>query len=207
MPFQGGDQRGFFAADKRASPFDDLDVEFEPAAQNVFAKQAVFAGLFDGTVQVMHGQRVLGADINDALGGTHDVAADDHAFEQGVRIAFNLIAVHVGAGVAFVRVADDVLLVGLCLGEELPLVSREISGATATAQLRSLDLLNDVLGAAVDQDFVKSLITTDGDVFFDVIGIDEAAVAQNDFFLSLEEGDVTPETGFRDIRGHISPGR
>ena len=45
----------------------------------------------------MHRQRILGADVDDALGGAHHVAADDHAFEQRVRIALDLVAVHVGA--------------------------------------------------------------------------------------------------------------
>ena len=69
-------------------------------------------------VQPVHGQRILGAHVDDALGGAHHVAADDHAFEQRVRIAFDFVAVHVGAGVALVGVADDVLVVGLrpCAG-------------------------------------------------------------------------------------------
>ena len=73
----------------------------------------------------MDGQRILRADINDALGGAHDVAADDHAFEQRVGIAFNFVAIHVRAGIAFIRIADDVFLIGLRFGEEFPFVAGE----------------------------------------------------------------------------------
>ena len=86
--------------------------------------------------------------------GAHHVAADDHAFEQRVRIAFDLVAVHVGAGIAFVRIADDVLLVGDGLAQELPLQAGEESGAAAAAQLGGLDLLDHHFRVGVDQHLV-----------------------------------------------------
>ena len=45
------------------------------------------------------------------------VRTDRHALDKRVRIALDLIAVHVRAGIAFVRVADDVLCIGLHLRE------------------------------------------------------------------------------------------
>ena len=48
-----------------------------------------------------------------------------------MRIALDFVAVHVGAGVAFVRIADDVLLLGLGFAQELPLQAGEESGAAA----------------------------------------------------------------------------
>ena len=85
-------------------------------------------------MQAVHRQRILGADVNDALGGAHGIAADDHAFEQRVRIAFDLVAVHVRAGVAFVGVADQVFLVGFGLGEKVPFVAGQEPGAAAAAK-------------------------------------------------------------------------
>ena len=130
-------------------------------------------------------------------GGAHDVAADDHAFEQRVRIALDLVAVHVSAGVALVGIADDVFLAGLGLRQKLPFVAGEITGAAASAQLRRLDLLDDVLRPAVDQDFIERLVAADRDVLLDIVGIDEAAIAQDDFLLTLEERDLVPVRDFR----------
>ena len=109
LAFERGDQRRLFAADEGARALHHFDVEVEAAAQDVLAQQAVFAGLLDGAVQPVDGQRIFGAHVDDALGGAHDVAADDHALEQRMRIALDLVAVHVGAGIALVGVADEVL--------------------------------------------------------------------------------------------------
>src|SRR5208283_2726685 len=199
------------SANKGARTLHEFDVELEPAAQDVVAQNAVFPRLFDRAVQPVDGQGILRADIDDAFRRAHHVSADDHAFDQGVRIALDLIAIHVRAGIALVRVADDVLLVGLGLGHEFPLIPREISSAAASTQLGSLDLLEDVLRAASDQDFVQGLIASDGDVFFDVVGIDESAIPQNDFLLPLEEGHLVPEGKLRvapaifQFRGNVIP--
>ena len=140
--FERGDQRGLFAADECARALHQFDVEVEAAAEDVLAQQPVFARLFDGAVQAAHRQRILGAHVDDALGRAHRVGADDHAFQQRMRIALDLVAVHVGAGIALVGIADDVLGVGLGLGQEIPLVAGEEARAAAAAQPRGLDLLD-----------------------------------------------------------------
>ena len=183
VAFERGDQRGLFAADERARAFHQLDVEVEAAAQDVVAQQAVLARLLDGARQAVHRQRIFGAHVDDALGGAHHVAADDHAFQQRVRIALDLVAVHVGAGIAFVGIADDVLLVGHGLAQELPLVAGEEAGAAAAAQLGGLDLLDHHLRVGVDQHLVQRLVAADGDVLLDIVGVDQAAVAQHDLLL------------------------
>ena len=85
-----------------------------------------------------------------------------------MRIAFDFVAVHVGAGIAFVGVADDVLGIAFGLGQEVPLVAGEESRAAASAQPRSLDLLDHSIGAAVDEHLVERLVAADGDVFLNV---------------------------------------
>ncbi len=113
-----------------------------------------------------------------------------------MRIALDLVAVHVGAGIAFVGIADDELLVGDGLAQELPLAAGKEPGAAAPAQLRGLDLLDDDLRLFVDQGFVQRLISADSDVFLDVVGIDQAAVAQHDLLLAFEERYVAPQRHF-----------
>src|SRR5580693_847681 len=107
-------------------------------------------------------------------------------------IALDLVAVHVSAGIAFVSVADDELLVGDSLAQELPLIARQKSGAAAAPQLGGLDLLDDQLRLVVDQRLIKRLVATDRDVLLDVVGIDQPAITQHDLLLSLEKGNVVP---------------
>ena len=153
-----------------------MQVEVEAPAQDVLAQQAVLGGLLDGACHPMHGQRVLGADVDDTFTGAGDVGADDHAFQQGLRVALDLVAVHVGAGIALVRVADDVLGVALGLAQELPLAAGGEAGAAAPAQLGGLDLLDHRFRIAVDEYLVQRLVTAHGDVLLDVVRADQPAV-------------------------------
>src|SRR5579864_8415978 len=194
--FQRGNQRGFLSTDEGTGAFDQLDVELESAAKNVFPKQAIFSCLLDRAIQTMNRERILGAHVDDSFGCAHDVPANDHSFQKRVRVAFNLVAIHVSAGVAFIGIADDVLGLGFRLGEELPLVAGKISGAATAAQLRGLDLLDHGSRVGVDQNFIELLISTDCDVFLNVVRVDDAAVPQNDLLLTFEEGNVVP-------RGHL----
>ena len=160
----------------------------------------------------MHGQRVLGAHVDDAFGGAHHVAADDHAFEQRVRIAFDLVAVHVRAGVAFVGVADDVLLrraTALRRNSHFRPVRKP-----APPRPRSLAALIcsiTISGLASISTLYKRLVAADGDVLFDIVGADEAAVAQHDLLLRFEERHVLPGGNLGkaravvDVRGQVVP--
>ena len=47
-------------------------------------------------------------------------------------------------------------------------------------------------GLRVDQHLVERLVAADGDVLLDVAGVDQAAVAQHDLLLPVEERDVVP---------------
>ena len=128
-----------------------------------------------------------------------------------MRVAFDLIAVHVSAGVALVGVADDVLDVGLGLGQKIPLVAGEEAGAAAATQPGGLDLLDHGVFAAVDEHLVEGLVAADGDVFLNVGGVDEAAVAQDDLLLAFEEREGVPGRDLRvalavfDVAGDVVP--
>ena len=195
--FERGDESCFFATDKGPCALHKFDVEVEAAIEDVVAEEAVFAGLLDGAGKAANGKRILGAHVDDAFCCAHDVSANDHAFEKRMRVAFDLVAVHVGAGVALVGVADDVFDVGLGFGEEVPLVAGEEARAAAAAETCCLDLLDDSIFAAVDEDLVESLVAANGDVLLNVRWIDESAVAQDDLFLAFEKRKRVPR---RDLR-------
>ena len=134
------------AADEGAGADADVHVEVEALAEDVLAQQAQGAGLGDGGLQVLHGHRVLGADVDVALGGAHGVGGDAHAFQDGVGVALQDRAVHEGAGIALVAITDEVgswravfrLRAFDHLGPgELPFHAGQESGAAAAPQIRS----------------------------------------------------------------------
>ncbi len=137
LPLDRAHQRGLLAADEGAGAAHQVDVEDEAGAEDVLAEQPELAGLAQGDDQVLDGQRVLVADVDDALGRAGGEGADQHPLDDAVRVALEHRAVHVGAGVALVGVADEELAaaVGL-LGEQLPLEAGREAGAAAAAQPR-----------------------------------------------------------------------
>ena len=126
----------------------------EAAPQDVLSQQARLPRLVDGAGQAMHRQRVFRAHVDDALRGPHHVRPDSHALQHAVRIAFKHAAIHERSGVAFVGVADDVLLIAHSLAQELPFQARQKAGAAASAQLGRFDLLVHQLRVGVDQDLI-----------------------------------------------------
>ena len=190
LAFHGVDQSSLLAAYESAGAVAQLDVEVEAAAKDIVAKEAVFAGLFDGYFQTVDGQRIFGTDVHQALGGADGVAADGHSLDDAVRVALKDGTVHKGSGVAFVGVADDVFLVSLVFGAELPLQTCGESGATAAAEARGFHLGNDLLGGHLGDALAKGFVTTARDALLDVLGIHEAAVAQGDADLLLVEVHV-----------------
>jgi len=92
------------------------------------------------------------------------------------------VAVHVGAGVAFIGVADQEFLRARRLAQVFQLGAGRKPGAAAAAQPGSLELLVRQFRRAVDQYLVQGLVATNRDVFFDVVRVDQTAVAQNNLF-------------------------
>jgi hypothetical protein len=57
-------------------------------------------------------------------------------------------------------------------------------------------LLDHAPGIRINQHLIESLISPDTDVLFDIIGIDDSAVPQNDLLLPLEESGFVPGRHF-----------
>ena len=81
-------------------------------------------GLCNGVFEALNGQRIFGADVDEALVGANGVAGNGHGFENGVGVAFAGGAVHVSARVTFVSVTNDIFLVGLSVLGESPISGR-----------------------------------------------------------------------------------
>ena len=124
--FERLDQRGLLAADECAGAFAHFQVQrIEIAAR---------AGLDDRGAYMAHCQRVFGADIQVALGGSDGVRGNGQAFQNAMRVGFEHGAVHEGAGIAFVAIADDVFD-GIGLGApKRPFAPGRETRAAAAAQ-------------------------------------------------------------------------
>ena len=138
------DQRGFLAADESAGAKPDVDVEVKTAVHDVVAEQTVLFAGFDRFFDPFHRQRIFRADVKPAFGGADGVGSNHHAFNDVVRVGFQNTAVHIGAGVALVAVADDELVVNhRHFGRQLPFQSGGEAGAAAAAQAGFFDLGGD----------------------------------------------------------------
>ena len=185
-----GHQGRLFAADERPGAHADLEVEVESAAEDVLAEESALAGLVDRGAEPLDRQGILRADVDVAPRRPDRVRRGGHALDDAVRIALEDAAVHERAGVAFVGVADGELLLAGGLPRELPLPPRGESRPAAAAQPGSPHRLDHRLRVVLREDLGQGLVAVAGDVVFDPLGIDDAAVAQDDFFLPLEEVDV-----------------
>ena len=164
-----------------------MKVKIEAGIEDVFAQQAVFLGLLDGDFQAVDRNRILRAHINIAFRRADGITADCHSFHDTVRIAFQRGAIHKCAGVALVRVADDIFLIRLVHGGQLPLAAGWEAAAAAAAQPGILNHLNDLLRRVFCQALCKRLIAVVGDVFIDILRVDHAAVTQRHALLLFIE--------------------
>lgn len=194
------DERRLLAADERPCTVAYLDVERETRTHDVVAQQAVLPRLCDGHFEPVDSQRILRADVYHAFRGSRAVAVDGHGFDDGVGVAFEYRAVHESPRVAFVGIADDVFLVGLHLAGDFPFESRRETAAAAAAQSGVHNLADDLLRSHLKY-LAQGGVTVAGDVFVDVLRVDEAAVAQGDADLGFIElhvlgvGDVSARVG------------
>ncbi len=83
--------------------------------------------------------RIFAANVDEAARGADREPRDRHALDQHVRIALHDHPIRERARVALVRIADDVLLLGLRAEHGLPLDAGRERRAAASAQARIRD--------------------------------------------------------------------
>jgi hypothetical protein len=107
-----------------------------------------------------------------------------------MRIALENRAVHERPGIAFIRVADDVFRFTRRFAAKFPFDASRETAAAAAAQAGFLDLADDLLGRPRAQDAAQRPVTLAGDVFLDLLGINQPAVAERDAHLLAGERQV-----------------
>jgi hypothetical protein len=140
VAFDRGQQGGFLAADEGSGAHADLQLEIEAGAENVFAQQPALARLGKGDLEPLDGQRILGADVDISLRRADRERGNRHAFDHRVGVAFDDAAVHEGAGIALVGVADDEFLTPRSVSGERPFPPRGKPGPSAAAKPGNLHL-------------------------------------------------------------------
>ena len=120
----------------------------------------------------LDGQRVFGADVEEAVLGADGEAADDHPLDHVQRIGLQHAAVHEGAGIAFVGVADEVAGLFLGGGGHRPFLPGGKAAAAPAAELRPRDLLDHPLRIAPLQHLGQRLEAAVVEILFDALGVD-----------------------------------
>ena len=187
--FERFDETGFFAADVGACAAMKVDFEIETAAEDILAKEAFFFCLAESFFDDLSGFGEFFAKVNVSYVSSHREAGDDHAFDKLVRILMDDVTVLEGAGLGFVAVADEVDRFGVVRWNEAPLDSGGETGTTASAQTRSLDLIDDILGIHLKSlarlfviAFFESALHGRGPVFAIDVAEDEAMLLSEGFF-------------------------
>lgn len=93
-------------------------------------------------------------------------------------------------GVALVRITGYILLVSLALIGHLPFQAGGEAAAAPAAQARFFEDLDDILRAKLSQALGQRRIAVKGDVFFNILRVNLAAVAQGNTMLLLVEGHL-----------------
>ena len=187
VALDGGQKRGLFAANERACAETDFDVEIKAGAEDILAQEAVFTRLADCDLKTLDRDRVLCTDVDVALVRADRVTCDRHCLEDRMRVAFEDGTVHECAGVALVRVADDVLLRDLIPCRKVPLHAGREACAASAAKARILHDLDDLLRRHFGEYLAERGIAVHGDVLFDLFRVDDAAVAKRNTHLRLVE--------------------
>jgi len=177
--FDGSHQGGLFTAHKCPGAHAHLQVKAEVCTQDVLTQEPKRTRLFHCQVHGADSDGIFCAAVDIPLTGANRVGGNDHAFDDRVRIAFQHAPVHESAGVAFVRVADNIFDIAGSLTGEAPLETGGEASAAPAAQLGIQHDLNDLFRAHLGQYFAKRLVTVIGNVVFDIAGINHANVAQN----------------------------
>ena len=164
-------------------------MEAEVGTENVVADESEGLGFGEGDAEALDGERIFGAHVHVAFGGSRGPCADEHAFDDGVGIAFQHGAVHERAGIAFIGVAEHVLGFGRFGSHELPLEAGGEACAAAAAQPGVEHFLKGGL-TAHGKGLGYALIAAVGDVFKDVFRVDASAVAQHEALLQIVEEHV-----------------
>src|SRR5215211_5135091 len=125
-------------------------VQVEPRAFDVAAEQPLVVGGVQGRLEPAARPAALAAQVDEGVAAADGIRGDDHALDQGVRVALEQLHVLEGAGLALVGVDHQVGRLAGPLGQEAPLHAGGEPGPAPTPQPGVLDQLDQVIGRLLE---------------------------------------------------------
>src|SRR5215212_5660873 len=125
-------------------------VQVEPGALDVAAQQPLVVGGVDRRLEPAARPAALAPQVDEGVAAADGVGGDDHALDQGVRVALEQLHVLEGAGLALVGVDHQVGRLAGPLGQESPLHAGREPGPAPAPQPGVLDQLDQVLGGLLE---------------------------------------------------------
>ncbi len=165
------------ATDVRAGAAPDLDVEREVRARDRRAEVAGGARGIDRATDARFGERILAADVQEALGGTGGEALDRHRLDDGEWVELHEHPILERARLGLVGVAYDVVRLRGLRRYRRPLAPGRKRRAAAAEQARLGDLADHRL-LAHGEGLVEGEETPMGEVVVDRRRIDHARSPQ-----------------------------
>src|SRR5712664_4230821 len=108
-----------------------VQIEAECRALDALAQISGPVGFGERVLEALVHVPNLAVDVVVADGDSHRVSCDRHAFDDGVRVVAQDVAVLECSGLTLIGVAYQVLLAGECTWHEAPLQARGKARATA----------------------------------------------------------------------------
>ena len=181
--FDRAHQRARFPGDENADVVVHLDAEVEAGAEDVLPEQPVFLGLCQRPLDVLDELRGIVAGVDETAVRAYGISADDQPFQHLVRIAGEQGPVHERAGLAFVRIDDDVFVFPGRVLRGLPFQPGGKSAAAAAAQIGFLHLVEHLVGRHLEQRLGERRVAAQRQVVVDAHRIDACIVANQEAHL------------------------
>ena len=189
LPFNGVDKRGFLAANKGPGALEDYDFKIKRCAQDGGSKKRTFFSALDSLLNGLYGKRIFRPDINNGRIRSNSISTECQSFQQLVRVTLKNGAIHVGAGIPFVCVADDDFFIRATTSCQSPLATGGKTGTASTPQSRGFNFTDHFFGIRT-QSLHQPSIPSLGNVLIDIIGIDSTALFHYQSLFQIEARKV-----------------
>ena len=164
---EGFQKAGFLAANVGAGTLVHIDVEVEAGAEDVFSEKTFGAGFLDGVPNDLGRFGKFAADVDVGEVDIRGEGGDGEAFDELVRVLVEDVAVLECAGLGFVAVDDDVVVLAIVVFDEAPLGTGGEARSATAAQVGGFDHVDDLAGLHGDGLF-QGLVAAMGEVGLNV---------------------------------------
>src|SRR5215472_11326524 len=166
-------------------------IQVVPRAENVLAYVAGSDCLFYRLLEDAGAKRELTSDIDEGGMRLNRIRGDKRALDDRMGIFLDEQPVLERAGLTLIRVANQILGLGIVFRHEAPLHARGKSRAATSAQARSLNLVDQLLRCYLSHHFFPRTISAARLVDRDFVRVRSIDIAQQNFFHGCEWRPLT----------------